>query len=223
MRSRITGLSRRRTTLDVSVENESTGIGLYSRSLPDEHPRLGRGGAVERELAMWLELDQDGPHLIRFRLGAPTAPEDEEWVGRASRPLDLTSGVLGCDAFAVSVPPGRYLADVRCYLPSSMASTLLRRSPPRKEGLPDYWRRTRPDEDFPGWLQAGVPPHLDGIADDHGCIDFLVSLTPVAGSPQGTRVRADGTSPWESRRPARCPEGIPAGDVWDPGSTLDPT
>ena len=214
-------LSPKSKTLDIFVDNQSTGIGLYSSSLPSEYPRLGKRAAVDKELAMWLSLDQDGPYVARFRLGPASRQEEDEWIGRASRPLDLSSGTLGCDALSVSLPPGRYLAEVRCYLPSSMGTYLLRKSPPKNEGLADYWRRTRPGEDYPAWLQADVPPHLDGIADDHGCIDFLVCLLPAKAGTNGTKLKADGTSLWEQRRPAKCPQGIAAGKLWNPRSDQD--
>jgi hypothetical protein len=158
--------------------------------------------AVRAGTLLYAELDQDDDFLARFRLGPPTPAEDEEWICRMAGPLDLSKGRFWCNRAVVEVPPGQYLADVRCYVPYSTAYYVLNHVVKRDRDRGDlhgYWNRTRKKETVPRWLAWHLLSRLDepdeelearleadqppggAFEEDDGYVQFLVALTPLQG------------------------------------------
>src|SRR5262249_54957734 len=120
---------------DVFVQNDSGGLSLLSSSIVDRVIDDRRENDLQFVLDHQVILGSlvgDTPYLGRVIVGEPlTADEDQQWIARYRRALELPCGrLLRCGGFdpdviaqwrdsgasdhirEVAVPPGRYLVDV---------------------------------------------------------------------------------------------------------------
>jgi hypothetical protein len=208
------------------------------------------GAGSRADLRRWLELGatfavnlcMDTTARVRVLLREMTEQESAEWVGRVVWHLDLSCGLLGLcggplDSIAdleqppvyVRVPPGRYRAEVYCYLPSSNAYYCLGDWKRGYQRPGAYFRATRPGERFPFWLRSRCaddssedPGHegeweglsrkevarLDARARRY--VDFILRLAPLTKTPPMPKLdQGQGYAfEWECRKPSKCPLGI---------------
>jgi hypothetical protein len=142
---------------------------------------------AEQGLFMPLMFDSDNGCTARFLLGDANEQEAAEWIGHVVWKLDLRSGKMGCEGLVIDVPPGEYLVEVCLYLPSDSASRILGLVQEDSEWEWDYWMRTRPGLQLPGWLLEAVTAQDDDVVpeellprscSDHYA-DVLVRLAPL--------------------------------------------
>lgn len=242
--------------LDLYVYNEATAWTLSSRKLIEDCPVSedeSWDAATSGGRLMAQTLYQDDAFHARIVLGELSEEEQHEWLGRASWWLQIPDGVLVLaaggefswgwtedfeeDEFVhqVAVPPGRYRVDIYTTLTGVNGLWALERAG-QKEALGTWWRRTRPDEPMPAWLQFLL---LENLATDPGhasewdgwssarhhalmdtvekgaWIDWIVQLRPLQGEPPKKLPELDEgcfTEP-ELRIPERCPRGIAGNPV----------
>lgn len=208
---------------EVSVYNEATGFVITSKNIGGmdfdgiDNPSSEWREAVANGIMLPISLVQDDSIGVSIVVDEPlTAHEDDNWVDHWTGRLVIDDGVLTItggseylqgeemDEYTEYVPilPGEYQADFYTYLPGVNGYYTLQAIPKSadsfgggKEPYGAYFRRTRPSEEFPLWLQQECfddpdqdPGHEsewdeDGNADDSDgpiYLDFLLHLTPVA-------------------------------------------
>ena len=176
-------------------------------------------GAVQDGLIVPLGLAQDDDYNVRLLVDeALTEIEAAEWVGRVDWFLRVADGKLALQGYfsddfdqdylledeslrIIDVPPGDYHVELYTYFPQLNAEYCLRAAD--DEPIGTWFRRTRPDDDFPDWLKIWLtedepeadPGHedsweafaesdaygelLDRVGDTVCYIDFLLRLTPL--------------------------------------------
>lgn len=181
-------------------------------------------GAEQTEvmrLRWWLELPEGGLTIAggtEFAQGEFTVDEGEEFHHQ------------------LDVPPGRYRVDVLTYAAGINGELGL------DEPIGSWWRRTRPEQPFPRWLELACAwaPDRDPGHDDHwiqreeelseelsesweskqgAALDFLVHLTPLAeGAPMPERpnLRYGAFEGGERVAQPRCPEALLPGPLIRP-------
>lgn len=111
----------------------------------------------------------------------------------------------------VEVPPEPCIVEVYSYPPNDLSSgwgliadaDLYGQHPGiEPEEALDYFRRTRPGETPPAWIE-------DGYDEEVLYVDFVVRVSPMDELPPPT-LEEDGSIGWEFRKPEVCPLGITA-------------
>lgn len=200
-----------------------------------------------------LELFEDNCINVRVVIGSLTEQEAAEWVGHVRSNLDLRCGELGISSALVmfendpdetafrlvKVPASEYQIDVYAYFPSftGIAETLTA-SLMDCEFVPiaQWFRKTRPGEDFPPWLTYQClesydtdPEHeefwekwsedmdekaWEDLREKAGkYVEFLVQLSPLMEDIPAPEVYASGACLWNARRIERCPSGLYSEDI----------
>ncbi len=113
--------------------------------------------------------------------------------------------------FFVDVPPGDYAVEVYNYPPNDLSSGWWRICEPHlfekvseteAESVQDYFRRTRPGDQLPKWIEKDHE-------DDGGYVVFIVRLAPLVGDVLMPKLESDEmVIEWEFRKPEKCPLGI---------------
>jgi hypothetical protein len=187
---------------------------------------------VDRNALMPMSLYQDDGYIVRLVLDELGEREAEDWVARARWKLNipcgklLVTGVLDFedeipeandgDEFYVGccyaeVPPGDYQVEVYSYPPYDLSTGWGQVENPdlfegklEPEKPIDYFRRTRPNEEPPEWLDD------ENFNLENAYINFVVRLTsPQEGLPR-PEFEGDGFIEWEFRKPEKFPLGVPS-------------
>jgi hypothetical protein len=179
-------LTAKHPRVDVEIYNESCALFASNAKVRKVFKEADNGSAatsqaVERRKLIAVELDQDDGFIVRVVLGKLSSRESSEWIGRASRKLDLSGGKLvvaagtayvseGLDDECysiVKVPKGEYLVTVYQQL-SSVNGFRITHLPDWPGFLP-YFRTTR--------STSGKPP------------EWLVNCAECQGGKAGRRMR----------------------------------
>ncbi|HSC28698.1 MAG TPA: WGR domain-containing protein [Vicinamibacterales bacterium] len=246
---------------DLYVYNEATGFVITSKRVGGKgidggserwHKAVRTGDLIP------IELTQDDPFFIRVVVGGGLEPQEaEEWVGRLDWKLRVPDGnlvVCGGAEYVmeefegdeseylseyvrhVKIARGDYRATVYMYFGGVNGRSCLSvaRDGDEPDPLGEWFRRTRPDEEFPAWL------HNDCVADpdedpgheetwkrmkevpdpNENYVDFLLHLTPLEPAVKVTMppiAEEGGESGWfcqpfVCRVPDRIPLGLAARD-----------
>ena len=240
---------------ELSVHHEARAFPIAARShcrrdvgtflmgpvLKDES--LSSSTAAQRGVCMTIQLDHKNGFHGRFVVGDLSTSEDEQWIGRLLGRLDVPCGQLVVPGHLVRVPSGKYDVDVLAYFPGQTAFRCAAkwrsgtyeiqeagRPQFKRESLGSYFRRTRPELDFPRWLkwvctddsQADPemheqwrrtranwsPTEQQALQDSRRrCIELVIHLTLVSEfTPY--KPPANELWPWQVRQPAICPLGL---------------
>lgn len=109
----------------------------------------------------------------------------------------------------VEVQPGEYQVDVYSYPPGDLSSGWGIITDPRTFGRHpgiepekplEYFRRTRPNEEPPAWVED---KYEEGLY-----VDFIVRLSVLKEDLAPPDLDEDGGINWEFRKPEICPKGI---------------
>jgi hypothetical protein len=203
---------------DVNIYNEATGFTITSKSLggrdfsPWDSSDPEWREAMREGLFLTAELVQDDSFGVRVVADEPLTEEEQaQWVDHWAAKLLITDGILTISGGIeylwgeemedytqyVPVAPGVYRVDFYTYIPGVNGWHCLRAAPEGEEPFGAYFRRTRPGEAFPYWLQADCyeepeqdPGHEaeweeepEEDEDSPGYIDFLLHLTPLERLP----------------------------------------
>ncbi|GAB4455657.1 MAG: hypothetical protein OHK0029_12200 [Armatimonadaceae bacterium] len=159
--------------------------------------------AIHAGMFLPIQLVQDDGFNVRIVIDEPLNPDEEEmWVDRWAAKLVIPDGTLTIASESIAVPSGEYRLDFLTYLPGVNGFYGMESNASGSESLAAYFRRTRPDEPFPWWLQAICmddpredtehQAEWDDSEFDYDTgpayIDFVIHLTP-----------------WEQRPPDRTP------------------
>ena len=195
-----------------------------------------------------LELFTDNCINARVVVGALTEQEESEWVGHVRSKLDLSCGELSVSSALVmfdddpdetalrfiSVPPSKYQVDVYAYFPSfAMVAENLTAELMKCEFVPiaQWFRETRPSEDFPQWLiyqclesydydpdneeyweklaEGMDEDQWDELSEKAGkFVEFLIQLSPLKEEPLVPDLYKSGACKWNSRLLTKCPTGL---------------
>ena len=252
----IVELHENRASVAVYHEARAFGMAAYShceQSMTDfDMGPISRYGeskysesAQQQGHYMSVLLDHKNGFSGQLVVGELTEEETAEWIGRQNGRLDLPCGQLVIPGQIIRVPGGKYEVEVLAYFPGETAFRCADNKwhkplwqPDRqrheflgREALGSYFRRTHPDDEFPGWLNAVCledpredPGHEQDWRDARGenfdealirlgtsstcCIDLLIHLIPVEDFSTRPLV-ARQMWPWHSRQPKVCPLGIP--------------
>jgi len=215
-------------SVDLNVYNDSNVFAIYTKPSDKRAPAIqSEKDAVDRELGLVLPLSQDDSYVLRIRLGPPSALEKREFVGLSSGHLDLSSGILISGESSLRVPKKRFRVEVRSFFPQNVARWQLTKANDRSEKLGAYYRRTRPQQEFPEWLRwicwsqpNDDPGHeaqwrcLNSIdAPKNAYIEFLVCLLKPSRTKPVSKVNRNGVSAWDTRCPEVCPLGVVAPEI----------
>jgi hypothetical protein len=224
-------------------------------ALAENGGREGVLRALAEGVFLPLELLQDDSFNARVVLGELNGPEAEEWVVRAAGKLAIPDGRLGVgggwavierlvedpeDGYwkdfvrFVDVPAGDYLVEAFGYLPGT-ALYPFRQMAQDGEPLGSWFRRTRPGQEFPAWLQSWTIDEAETMDPGHeaewealakklgkegwkrlwdergnGFVEYVFRLEPWSGQLSGEPklCEAGETLAWEVRKPERCPLGV---------------
>jgi hypothetical protein len=233
---------------DVEIYNEATGWIVTSQSLAGCDLSNAYSGtpawslAVQDGIFVPIELVQDDPILVRIVVDQELTPQEaEEWVGHFTSRLRVPDGVLTISGGTeylegdemedytqhIAISPGKYQVDVYTYLPWLNGEYCYKSA--SSEPLGTYFRRTRPNDTFPTWLQSECfedpsidPGHEEQWPEDNDTEDdaddepayvmFLVHLHSVENWEEIPSVPLDENG-WVTidagaRQPARCPLGL---------------
>ncbi len=187
---------------------------------------------VERQVMMPMSLYQDDGYIVRVVLGDLNDREAEDWTARVRWRLSipcgklLVTGVLdheeeipkakdgeefyiGC--CYVTVPPGDYQVEVYSYPPGDLSTGWGQIENPRlfkgklKPEKPlAYFRRTRPDDLPPEWLDE------ENDETQQAYVNFVVRLTTATEDLPPLQFEEDGFIAWEFRKPETFPLGVPS-------------
>jgi predicted DNA-binding WGR domain protein len=254
---------------DLYVYNEATGFAITSKRLGGKgidggsepwHKAVRNGDLIP------IELRQDDPFFIRVVVGGELESQEvEEWVGRLDWKLRVPDGNLvvcggaeyvmeqfegdGSDYMSeyvrhLKIPRGEYRATVYMYFSGVNGRSCFEvaREGDEPDPLGEWFRRTRPNEDFPAWLHNECvldpdedPGHekewknLKEVDDpNRNYIDFLLHLTPLEPDAKVAMpaISEEGgengwfCQPFACRVPDRIPLGLP---VRDPEGVKDGT
>lgn len=247
-----------RTVTDFRIYNDGNDFSLASRQTAESHTRDEMFQSVDlcRSLVQdghyfSVDLPEDNSVSARVLLGPMTQEEKDEWIGRISWKLDLSCGELGIssallmfqdesydDPYAyrfIKVPPGSYHIDVYSYFPSAtfVAQDLLSQLKGGEEFVPvgQWFRETRPGEDYPNWVIWECLESFDGDPDNEEYwaqvqaemddeqvetlqeqagkyVEFLIHLTPFSTEPPFPGFNSIGCLQWTGRLPEKCPYGL---------------
>lgn len=239
-------LNTERRRMDVSLDNESTlffiSNGASKQAITCDADGLSQ--ACERQQLIVQMLDQDDGIIARVVLGKLQKKEDEEWIERGVRILDLSDGMLvlsGGNTFVSDrtseeeledeeeyfqqflVRPGRYQVTVYTHAPCINGFRLTRRAD--WKGFLPYFEATRSRKKFPGWLIEfanldgedvdAIPAKKVESEEEEEYLGFVVQLEPLTDSPALSNLRDGYILETESRLPEKCPLGIVAKELED--------
>lgn len=124
----------------------------------------------------------------------PATPGGGYWMGGYVEipPGDYQVEVYGC-------PPGDLSAGWGHITNTSLFGTVPGIEP---ESEMEYFRRTRPGQALPAWLQEGY--------DETPYVNFIIRLSPLTDDLPFPKLDGDGCLVWEFRKPAICPLGMRA-------------
>lgn len=192
--------------------------------------------------AFVLSLPEDFGIFARLVVGQLTSDEQEAWVARASRSINLDTGRLVVDGggffgrepdpqvtqtvdYAIfEVPPGRYTLTCYVYLHSDLATDMFRR---RKLSYIELFQRSHPSEQIPNWLfelaegrdndfEEEQLETLDEAtlddSHDENLIEYVLQLQPVDRGTQDSELSAKGKLKWEKRWPKSFPTPLRSAD-----------
>lgn len=187
---------------------------------------------VERNVLMPMSLYQDDGYIVRLVLDDLTQREAEDWTARVCWKLNipcgklLVTGVLdhedkipkaknGAEFYVgccyVEVPPGEYQVEVYSYPPGDLSTGWGQIEDPRlfkgklkPEKPTAYFRRTRPNEEPPEWLDE------ENFDWQNAYINFVVRLTTPTDDLPKLKFEEDGFIEWEFRKPEKFPLGVPS-------------
>jgi hypothetical protein len=116
----------------------------------------------------------------------------------------------GC---SLKVAPGAWLVEIYSYPPGDLSGGWMQIEDPEMYRLAmneesrfepeapiEYFRRTRPAEQPPAWIE--------GKMDETQYVDFIIRLKPLDEDLPTPKIGDDGGIEWEYRKPDRCPKGI---------------
>ena len=229
--------------LDFVIENDATGFVVCDR---DAKESLSRGEDTNRmrnlaEAGQFLvfELYQDDYLSLRCVNGKLRKAEGG-WISKVSAKLVAKSGVVRISAgieylfgdelpdsyfVEVAVEPGDYCVSIYSYLngingPQSLGG----------ESFADFFRRTRPDEEFPAWLKNLCYSHssiydpantglwdseteyekVEAELEEKPLVDFLIQFEPWKDQPVSPLDKDGWIIELESRILDRFPDAIPS-------------
>lgn len=207
--------------------------------------------ALEQGLFIPLALYEDGSLNIRVAERELTEQESNEWLNCTQWKLHIPSGTLsisgGLSLFqqhldtdsaeyhedfvcTVFVEPGWYLIKAYGYLPSKSVFPYEETEP---EAIGNWFRRTRPGQEFPEWLQLwcldnpeldpghneewdahykkigaqGFKKLVDTLQERY--LEYLFHLTPIQADTKLPPPVLNGSVLWwDARKPERCPIGL---------------
>lgn len=199
--------------------------------------------AAWQGVCMTIPLDHKNGFHGRFVVGDLSPSEAEQWIGRLPGRLDVPCGQLVLPGHLLHVPSGKYDVDVLAYFPGQTAFQCAAKWRSgtyeiqeaelpqfKRESLGSYFRRTRPGQEFPGWLKwvcaddSQADPEMyeqwgrlraswtraeqQAMQDARRrCIDLVIHLTAVSEfTPY--QPPANEFWPWQVRQPAMCPLGL---------------
>lgn len=247
---------------DLYVYNEATGFTVTSRRTGGKGWDSGGNEWMKGVRAgdlIPIELVQDDPFVMRVVAGGELdAQEAAEWVGRLDWKLRVPDGnLVVCggaeyimeefedekDSFMsqyvrhMKIPRGEYRASVYMYMGgvNGRACMQAARGGDEPDPLGEWFRRSRPNEQFPAWLHNDcvIDPSEDPghekewkkakqIEDPNEFyVDFLLHLIPLESGakvamPELSEEGGDAgwfSNPSECRVPEKIPLGIVAQDV----------
>jgi hypothetical protein len=109
------------------------------------------------------------------------------------------------------VPPGDYQVEVYSYPPYDLSTGWGQIENPelfkgslKPEHLPDYFRRTRPNEESPEWLDD------ENFDLENTYVNFVIKLTLLQEELPELEFEGSGFIEWEFRKPEKFPLGIPS-------------
>ncbi len=116
----------------------------------------------------------------------------------------------GC---SLKVAPGAYRVEIYSYPPGDLSGGWMQIEDPQMyklamneesrfeaEPVVEYFRRTRPDEEPPAWIEGGI--------DETQYVNFIIRLVPLASELPKPGFDDAGCVEWEFRKPDVCPMGI---------------
>ncbi len=116
----------------------------------------------------------------------------------------------GC---SLKVAPGAWLVEILAYPPGDLSGGWMQIEDPEmyklamneksrfeSESVIEYFRRTRPAEQPPAWIEGKI--------DDTQYVNFIIRLAPLDEDLPAPKIGDDGCVEWEYRKPDRCPAGI---------------
>jgi len=187
---------------------------------------------VERNVLMPMSLYQDDGYIVRLVLDDLSEREAEDWVARVRWKLNISCGKLlvtgvldyeddipeakdGDDFYIgccyVEVPSGDYQVEVYSYPPYDLSTGWGQIENPelfkgrlKSEYLPDYFRRTRPNEEPPEWLDD------ENFDLENAYVNFVIKLTLLQEELPKLEFEGSGFIEWEFRKPEKFPLGIPS-------------
>ncbi|TWT80506.1 hypothetical protein CA13_19260 [Planctomycetes bacterium CA13] len=194
--------------------------------------------AALRGDAFMLSLPEDFGITGRLVVGELDCLEQETWVARASRSIQLETGKLvvdgggffgrqtdpqvtqSVDYSIFQFPPGRYTLTCYAYLCSDVATDLFRR---RKLSYIELFRRSHPSEPIPVWLfelaadrdndleEEELETVDEATLDDSQVevmIEYVLQLQPAESGTQESGLSAKGKLRWEKRWPKTFPRPL---------------
>lgn len=252
-----------RAVTDFRIYNDGNDFSMGSRQTAESHSRdeMFQSTDLCRSLMQAgqyfsVDLPEDNSVSARVLLGPMTQQEKDEWIGRISWKLDLSCGELGIssallmfkdetyddpDAYQfIQVPPGLYQVDVYSYLPSAtfVSQDLLTQLTSQTYFVPvgEWFRETRPGEDYPKWViweclessdgDPGNEEYWEKLQTDMGddqydtlreqagkYVEFLIHLTPLTKEPPFPSFNSIGCLQWSGRLLDKCPYGLYSEDI----------
>lgn len=247
---------------DLYVYNEATGLSITSKRIGgkgwDGGGKEWMKGVRDGDLIP-IELVQDDPFIMRVVVGGELEPQEaDEWVGRLDWKLRVPDGdLVVCggseyimeefedeeDAYMaeylrhMKIPRGDYRASVYMFMGgvNGRACIQAARGGDEPDPLGEWFRRSRPGENFPAWLHNDCvldpdedPGHekewkkAKKVEDpNENYVDFLLHLVPLEAGAKVTlpELSEEGgnagwfSTPTQCRVPTRIPLGIPAKDA----------
>ncbi len=188
------------------------------------------------------------PLGLRARVGALTEPEEAGWLGRVRWKLSAPSGRIvianglhdlfdaaddAYDGNSIGIEEGEYAATLYTMVTSFNAPYCLMQADDvdwdEQQRFGDWWRKTRPKQDFPDWLSAlcMIDPnndpghrkqweeldpdeedHLEALWEDRPWADYVLQLELLTDALEMPELDDGLLFETEVRRTERCPEAI---------------
>jgi hypothetical protein len=174
--------------------------------------RVVEGDLSEEETTQWTararwKLDLDCGKMI---VSGILTPDIESEIKEIKPAKNGGSFWAGC---SLKVAPGAYQVEVYSYPPGDLSGGWMQIEDPEgyrlcmneksrfePEEVVEYFRRTRPDEVPPAWIEGKI--------DEDYFVNFIIRLKPLASDLPTPKFGDDGCIEWEYRKPDVCPIGI---------------
>lgn len=174
--------------------------------------RVVEGDLSEQEAAQWTararwKLALDCGEMIVSGILTPDIKSDLKQIKPAK---NGGSYWAGCH---LKVAPGAYQVEVYGYPPGDLSGGWMQIEDPemfraatnekarfKPEKPLKYFRRTRPDEKPPAWIEHDF--------EENEYINFIIRLLPMSSKLPMPEFEEDGFIKWEFRKPDVCPIGI---------------